>query len=843
MCCSWGASAQFAKVYGTVTDSSGQPIGGVSLQVLGQSASTLSADNGQFTLLIKPGLAATVVIGLLSQRTFVSVPALPTGGSCLVNPILQVSNSLGTFIYSERMEKTPVSTIDVNIKDFYKFSGPNRDISSLIKTQLGVTTNSELSTQYNVRGGNYDENLIYVNEIEIYRPQLVRTGQQEGLSFVNPDLVSGLKFSAGGFEASYGDKMSSVLDVRYKEPTKNAWSAQIDFLGATGHLEGRTWHKRLSYLVGARYRSNQYLLGSLDVQGNYKPRFGDFQTFLSYQVSSRFKIQFLANYARNRYLFIPQSQTTSFGTVTKALQLNVSFEGQELMEYTTGMGALSFVFTPSKFTTLRFYSSAFSSQELEYFDVIGAYRLSELDNNLGSDNFGKIKFDFGSGGYLHHARNNLSVLVANAGHRGQYRRGRNEVKWGITAQRELIRDGLREWKLSDSADYSVPYYPAQFTIADFVATQNSLSSYRVMGYLQASRMLHEASNMLLNFGLRSNYWTLNGQNVISPRMQFSFEPNMHHNRKLAQTKGITQEQYDSLKRPDLIFKAAVGVYYQPPFYREMRNMYGLVNTDLHAQRSIHVVVGGTYTFKVAARKFQFLSEAYYKKLDSLVPYELDNVRIRYYGQNLSHGYAQGIDFRLNGELVKGVDSWANLSFMKTSEDLFNDYYYKYYNAKGEQIITGVTTDAKVVDSVKVLPGYIPRPTDQRFNFSLFFQDYLPRNPSYKVSMTLIYGSKLPFGPSDYTRYRDVFRASGYRRVDIGFSKSIIDETTKKTKAWQKNIQTMWLSLEVFNLFQINNTVSFTWVKDVSNLQYAVPNYLTGRRINLRLYVYFGSSKK
>lgn len=706
--------------------------------------------------------------------------------------------------------------------------GPGVGIEKLLKIiGTGVSSSNELSSQYSVRGGNYDENLVYVNDIEIYRPFLVRSGQQEGLSFANTALVSTVAFSAGGFDAKYGDKMSSVLDITYKEPKSFAASVDLSFLGFSTHIEDCSENSRFTYLIGVRQKSNQYVLKSMETKGEYKPSFTDFQTFLTYDITEFIEIGFLGNYARNSYKVVPENRETEFGTINEALRLSIYFDGQEVDRFETFMGAFTTTYKPDNNFNIRFTASAFNTYESETYDIMGQYWLDELENDFGKDEFGNVKYNRGVGTYLNHARNYLEATVFNFEHRGSLRKENKFLQWGVKYQAEMINDELSEWRMLDSAGYSIPHPPdyigfpvnpnKDILLQEVIKAKFDTISNRYSGFVQNKWNLNSDSvGFSIIAGVRANYWDLNNELLISPRASFNYTPNWEK---------------------DVLFRFATGIYYQPPFYKELRYFDGSVNSNIKAQRSIHFVAASEWNFDAWYRPFVFTTEIYYKKLDNLIPYEIDNVRIRYFAENSAHGYASGIDLKVNGEFVKGIESWASLSVMKTEEDIDGDFYYDFYNQSGEKIIAGYTYDDVAVDSIRFEPGYIARPTDQRVNFSLFFQDFLPKNPTYKMHLNLVFGSRLPFGPPTHKRYQATLRIPPYRRVDIGFSKQIKSADSKlRAKSPFKHFNEIWISLEVFNLLQINNTVSYLWISDVSNRMYAVPNYLTPRQLNLKLHI-------
>jgi len=712
-------------------------------------------------------------------------------------------------------------------------AGPNNSIEAILKTFPGVNSNNELSSQYSVRGGNFDENLVYVNDIEVYRPFLIRSGQQEGLSFINSKMVSDIHFSAGGFEAKYGDKMASVLDVKYKEPEEFAGSVGMSLLGADAHIEGASKNHRFTYITGARFKSNQYVLRSLDTDGEFKPVFFDFQTYLTYDISEKWEIGVLGNMALNRYKFIPQTRQTEFGTINEALQLTVFFDGQEVDQFQTYFGAISNTFKPRENIELKFITSTFSSLEDEKFDIEGAYKINELERDLGSDNFGNVKFNRGVGTFFDHSRNTLDATVFNAEHKGKVVKEKHTTFWGVKYQRELIKDKLSEWSFIDSADFFTPRpadsigyvdpnaQPDQLLeLKEVLKTRISLTSNRYSAYLQRSwQWSRDTVAYTFTLGGRGAYWDFNDEFIFSPRTSFSIKPNWKRN---------------------FLFRLAGGVYYQPPFYREMRDFDGVLNENIKSQLSYQVVLSSDYNFKAWERPFKFTSEIYYKHMKNIIPYQVDNVRVRYFATNNADAYATGLDLKVNGEFVKGVESWFSMSFMKTEENLKDDFYFKNFNSDGVEIISGYTENDVVVETKRIEPGYIPRPTDQRFAFSLFFQDYIPKLPDFKMNISLHYATGLPFGPpQSRERHLATFRIPPYRRVDIGFSYVIKKEEKKfKGKNPLNTFKNIWLSVEVFNLLQVNNVISYLWVEDVTGRNFAVPNYLTSRQLNLKLHVDF-----
>ncbi|HIA12045.1 MAG TPA: TonB-dependent receptor [Flavobacteriales bacterium] len=822
-----------AYVAGVVSNKSGNPKESVNIGVLGLPVGTSSAQDGSYKLAVPSDTDIVIVfsfIGFGSEKVQVN---LAPGETYNFNQTLKVSSTQlqNVTVEDKQIRNSTLQRIDP--KTIRIIPTATGGVEAIIKTLPGVSSNNELTSQYSVRGGNYDENLVYVNDILIYRPFLVRSGEQEGLSFINSDMVSSILFSAGGFDAKYGDKMSSVLDIRYRKPTELGGTVSMSLLGGAAHVEGVTKNYRLSYQLGLRHKTNQYLLNSLNTKGEYKPSFTDFQGLFTFSVNEDVEISFLGNYARNRYTFIPENRETKFGTLNEALQLKIYFDGQEVDAYETFQGALSTTIFPKPELKIKIIAAGFRTFESETYDIQGQYFLDELEKDIGKEDFGEAKLNRGIGTYLNHARNYLDATVYSLEQKGYFTKGIRYLQWGVKYQREQINDKLSEWTMIDSAGYSIPksgdsvgyvnpsLQPVRLLeIQDVLKAKTSLNSNRLSGYLQNNWLwaTKDSLEFSLTTGMRASYWDLNEQILFSPRLSFSVQPNW---------------------KSDFVFRAAFGFYQQAPFYRELRDLNGEVHTDVKAQESIHVIVGSDYNFRAWNRPFKLVTELYYKHMENLIPYEIDNVRIRYYAENNARGYATGIDLKVNGEFVKGIESWVSLSVMQTQEDIIDDYYYDYYNQEGEKIIVGYTADQTVTDSIRFEPGYIPRPTDQRVNFSLFFQDYLPKRPDIQMHLNLVYGSGLPFGPPSFQRYKDTLRIPAYRRVDIGFSARLLKEGKKVgPKNPLKHFKTIWLSLEVFNLLGINNTISYLWVSDVTNRQYAVPNFLTQRLLNLKLIVKF-----
>lgn len=806
MCSIFSSFAQEkAVVYGKIVDEKGKALELVNVAISGLPGGTVTDRKGKYELVVPSSTEVYIVVSFIGYEKEVQQVLLNAGERKEINKTLKLTyTTLPTLEVESDLERT-ANVVRIDPKLAFNISSASGGIPTLIKTLPGVSSNNELSSQYSVRGGNFDENLVYVNDIEIYRPFLIRSGQQEGLSFVNSDLVSSLLFSAGGFDAKYGDKMSSVLDLKYKKPTEFGGSASISLLGASMHLEGATRNRKFTYLTGIRYKQNQYLLNSLETKGDYKPIFFDVQALLSYNISKKWEISFLGNLASNKYQLAPQSRETDFGTVQQAQRLTVFFEGQEVDQYFNYLGGLTTTYRPNKNTQLKFIASGYNSQESETYDVLGQYWIGRVETNFGSENYGEVVEAQGVGSYLNHARNSLDVLVINLAHKGTAEIGSQFLQWGVKYQHEYIDDEMNEWVLIDSAGYSLPHPPntpgqvvpqESFELYELIRTNAKINSNRYSGFIQSSWGIDpDSSEFTITAGIRANYWDYNNQLVVSPRATASLKPNWER---------------------DVLFRLSAGVYFQPPFYRELVNVDGQLNTNQKAQSSFQIVGASDWNIKFWGRPFKFTTEVYYKYLNNLIPYQVDNVRIRYYAFEKSKGYATGIDFKINGEFVKGIESWASLSVMSTKENINGDYY--------------INDDGEGVE-----PGYIPRPTDQRVNFSIFFQDYLPMNPTFKMSLTLTFGSSLPFGPPQSEKYQHTLRMPPYRRVDIGFSKEIIGEHSRfSAKNPFRAFKSLWLTAEILNLLQVNNTVSYIWVTDVYGRQYAVPNYLTPRQLNIKL---------
>jgi hypothetical protein len=826
-------SAVFSQktfIYGRVVDENSRPFDpAVNIAVVGSTKGTTTRRDGSYHLDIPPGKTVVVRYSFAGLKPVDKPVNLKAGDSLKINVRLTERNFLDTFeVVSSRRYDGLIRVDKRKLELLPTASGDY--VTEFIKRMPGVSSRNELSTQYSVRGGNFDENLVYVNGIEVHRPVLIRSGQQEGLPFVNSDLVKDIAFSAGGFNAGYGDKMSSVLDITYKKPVKFAGALRASLMGGSVYIEDASKDLRFRYLLGVRYKTNSYLLSSLDTKGEYKPSFTDVQTLFSYDLNEFWELSFLGNFSVNKYHMIPADRETNFGNIFEALRFKVYFEGQEVDKFQSLMGAAKIKYQKGHLKSF-FAVSAYKTVEQETFDIMGQYWLDVLENDLGKDGFGEVAFNKGVGTFLNHGRNRLDGSITSLKYDASYKKS---WSWGAGYRHDIIDDRLSEWQMIDSAGFSIPHpqdnvgnsipgyvRPNRIELQDVVKADNkNFITNRVTAYLQKSWVQTTKNKTEINYmlGGRFLYWDYSKEAVFNPRGNITVTPKWDN-------------RYS--------FRLAGGLYYQPGFYREMRYFDGSLNPDIKMQKSWQVVLGSDYTFYAWERPFKFVAEVYYKRLWDLIPYEVNDVRIRYYAENNARGYATGLDLKLNGEFVKNAESWVGISLMQTQEDIEGDYYYEYYNKDGEKIIPGITFDNVAVDSQRFEPGFIPRPTDQRFSFNLFFQDYVPGYPSFKVHLNLVYASGLPFGPPTHNRYQQTRRYPPYRRVDIGFSKQLIGEKTKfGSKNPLRHFKSMWVSVEVFNLLQISNTVSYIWVMDVEGRLNGVPNYLTPRRVNVQFSVKF-----
>lgn len=778
-----------AKVSGIVMDQDNNPIEIASVRVEGQVIGTVTDLKGHYSITVSSKDSVVLIYSMLGYNTKKRVLRNPHGEITLNVVLLNTGIELGEVTVTETKRQTGMTEKikPKGSKLMPDASGGN--IESLIATQAGVSSHNELSSQYNVRGGSFDENIVYVNGVEIYRPLLIRSGQQEGLSFINPDMVQDIGFSSGGYEAKYGDKMSSVLDITYKKPEKMEGAVSASLLGA--NVYAGYGNKHFSMTHGIRYKTNRYLLGSLETKGEYDPSFLDYQTYLNWMPNKRWELGFIGNISQNKYNFTPKDRTTKFGTIASVQEFKVYFGGQERDLFQTYFGSGSLTYHLNSYNNVSLIGSAFRTKEKETYDITGQYWLSSLDGSTSDESGSET---VGVGTYMEHARNYLRADVRSLTLTGNHLIKRNQIKWGIEFKKEIIKDKLREWEMRDSAGYSLPRSSNSVELIYSLASKNEINSNRYSFYAQDTyKFSSEMGLFTLNAGVRGSYWNWNKEFIFSPRVSFALIPGFNE---------------------DLTFRAATGIYYQAPFYKEFRdttsvegNTIVTLNKNIKSQQSIHYVLAGDYKFRALGRPFKFTTEMYYKKLNNLVPYNIDNVRISYYGKNISSGYAAGLDMKLFGEFVTGTDSWLCLSLMQTEE--------------------------------KINGKWIPRPTDQRYNISLYFSDYFPGNKKWKMNLKACWADGLPFGPPHSGMEKMVFRTPPYRRVDIGMSRQLIDNEDNTYRGRiSRHIRNMWLGVDVFNLLGINNVNSYYWVTDVYNNQYAVPNYLTSRQINVRLLLEF-----
>ena len=796
-----------AIVKGKVMDEFNNPLELVSVSVKGFPNGTKTNAAGAFSISVPADKNLALVFTAIGYSTKVVYKRLEKGETINLSISLtpNIKKIKDITIKSDK-RRNEAGSVRIDPKLYELQPTPIEGIESMLKIFLNGN-NNEMTSQYNVRGGNFDENLVYINDFEVYRPFLVKSGQQEGLSIINPDLVGGVNFSTGGFQAKYGDKMSSVLDITYKRPKEFGGSVRLSMLGIGAHLEGTGKKNRLTYMIGLRQKSNQYLLQAQQTKGVYNPTFTDLQAYVTYQFNTDWQVDVFGNYARNRFDFQPASASQSFGLINKAFQLRTYYEGAEIDKFDSRYGGISLTHTPNSKNTYKLIASGYQTDEAETYDIKGEYLLGELETDLGKTNFGDLKYALGTGLIHSYARNYLNVNVGNIGIKGAHDVKSHYFQWGVNAEFINISDQLNEWERRDSAGFSQPYNDTSLNMAKRYKTSNEFNYQRVTAFLQ-DNIAFDSLNLVITGGVRFNYNFLNKEFLVSPRIQASWKPKWEN---------------------DIVFRAATGIYSQPPFYREMRNLNGDLNLNLKAQKSYHAVAGFDYNFKgLGNRPFKFTSEFYYKNMWDLVPYEYDNVRIRYFGQNNAKGYAYGGEFRLYGDLVKDAESWISLGIMKSGEDVLDD------QIKINSKINGA-------DSATLYPGYIPRPTDSRVNFGLFFSDYLRGHENFKVHLNGVYATGLPFGPPDQKRYGDTLRIPSYKRVDIGFSALLLDAAKKEMPRYSyfKNVKSIWLSVEVFNLLGIQNTLSYLWIQDQSsNKTYAVPNRLTARLLNVKLVTKF-----
>ena len=771
------AIAQTFTLRGKVTDEDQNPVELATVACLKQGKVVMTSLKGEYSLTLQSADSVVVQVSMIGYKTKTRVLRKPRGVQTL-QMVLHEDNKMLSQVTITGQKIQTSQTQELKTEQLKQMpSATGNAVEELIQSQAGVSTHSELSSQYNVRGGSFDENSVYINNVEVYRPFLVRSGQQEGLSIINPDMVEKIGFSTGGYEAKYGDKMSSALDITYKRPKKFEATAAMSLLGASAYVGFS--NKKLAWANGLRYKTNKYLLGSLDTDGEYKPSFLDYQTYLSYKPNKRWTIDFIGNISDNHYDFTPTDRETSFGTMENVKSFKVYFDGQEKDLFRTYFGTFSITRHFGDSTSVSLLGSAFSSKEQERYDIQGQYWLTQTET---SENLGV-------GTYFEHARNYLKSNVASVKLMVRHKTKRHTIEGGLTWKTESVKERSVEYEMRDSAGYSIPHNGKDLYMIYSLKAANSLKANRIEGYLQDTyrfRGANQETLYTLNYGIRFSHWNFNKETIVSPRVSLGIVPAFNQ---------------------DLTFRLATGLYYQAPFYKELRDTSTVngvtiaeLNKKIKSQRSIHFIGAVDYRFKLNNRPYKFTAEAYYKALGNLVPYSVNNVKVVYYGNNECSGHAAGIDLKLFGEFVPGTDSWISLSIM----------------------------DAKM----KLNGKSIPLPTNQRYGINMFFTDYFPGTDRWKMSLKLAYADGLPFSAPHKELESNSFRAPAYKRADIGMSyRALNNEDRKMKKSPFKNI---WLGIDCLNLFGINNVNSFYWITDVTSHQYAVPNYLTGRQINARL---------
>lgn len=803
VCCLYG---QTATVAGTVLDENNQPIPDVNISTINGGTST--DQSGYYILQLEAETKITLTFSHLGHKDVVLENLiLTTNETFEFNPVMKTEAiQVAGVDVSPTGQKNIEGITTIEPEVVRKIPGANAGVENILKLLPGVSFNNELSTQYNVRGGNFDENLVYVNGIEVYRPFLVRSAQQEGLGFVNSAMITTLDFSSGGFQSKYGDKLSSVLDITYKIPVDFGLEIDASLLGASATLETVTKNKKFSSITGVRYRNNSLLVNSQQTESNLNPTFVDVQSYLTYRFSNSFHLSFLGTYAVNDYENEPLTRQTNFGTLNNPQALLIFYEGQEHNNYESGLAAIKADQVLNDNTKLSLTASIYHTQEDEFSDIIAAYELAEIETNLGSDNLGEVTNSRGVGSQFNRARNQLDALIFNLNHSGTYKKGTTSVEWGARFSHEDFRDQLRESEFIDSAGFFIrpsqppvvnnqPEEPFTGDLVAFERVQatNFVKTNRLSGFVQYSKQTRLGDHdVYFNLGVRAQHWTLSGegfannsQTLFSPRGQFSIKPNW---------------------KKDVLFRMAIGSYQQPPFYRELRDITGAINPNVKAQKSIHYVLGSEYSFNLWDRPFTLISEVYYKDLSQINTYTVEDVRVRYAAQNNAEAYAFGFDFRLTGAFVPGAQSWVSLGYLQTEENS-NDR------------------------------GYISRPTDQRLKVGVLFQDYIPSIPNLKLYLNLVYNTGVPGGsPNNADPYDFQNRLRDYRRADMGISYIFADRKNQHPEGhWLHRFREFSAGFEIFNMFNNQNSITNTWVRDVdSRQQFAVPNFLTSRILNLKL---------
>ncbi len=782
-----GAVAQ-VKITGKVIDDAGKPIEFATVRIVGTTIGVNTNDKGFYELNVPKSDTIRVEFTCLGYSTVTRELIKPEGTVTLNPKLYEKTQELNEVTITEYKKQTnAMQGLDLSQTSITPTASGNA-VENVLTTMAGVSSKNEMSSQYMVRGGSYDENSVYINGIEVYRPQLISSGQQEGLSIINGDMVQNVEFSTGGFNAEYGDKMSSVLDITYRDPEAFEGSVSASLQG--GNLMLGYGTKKFSMLHGARYKRNSSLLGSLESKGEYDPQYFDYQTYMVLKPSDKFRLSFLGNISLNNYRFVPANRETSFGTSTNAKSFKVYFDGQEKDKFYTYFGALSLNYRLNKGNDFTLQASGYQTNELVAYDIHGEYWLDEAGTG-GEDGVGG---ELGVGKYHEHARNRLKLSVFDVTLKGNTGINHNNLSYGISMRRESIYDRSSEWQWRDSAGYSLPHIPQEVNVIYNQTSSHDLNTTRFAFFVQDTyKLMTSAGLWSINGGIRVSHWDFNKETLVSPRFSIGFVPERNNRFSL---------------------RLAGGLYYQAPFYKEYRmeqvdslgNAYIALNHDIKSQRSIHAILGGDYTFRALNRPFKFTTEIYYKNLSNIIPYEVDNLKMVYSGRNEGSGYVAGIDMKLFGQFVEGTDSWLSLSLMKTQETL---------------------------NGVKV-----PRPTDQRYSIALFFTDYFPSVPRLKFSLKGIISDGLPTTAPRMTRDVAYFRQPAYKRVDIGLSFMLVGPDHRPATGFLSHFKSIWLGVDVFNIFDISNVSSYYWVTDVNELQYAVPNYLTRRQINARLQLKF-----
>jgi CarboxypepD_reg-like domain/TonB-dependent Receptor Plug Domain len=825
------AQKKAAFVSGKVIDENENPLPKAAVVILGKNSDILTDDSGHFKIKVPADKAFALLFSGTGYKEVQKNFYLSEAEEERVVIRMELAGkTLDTITVKDDNQRKETGLIKINPKNALSLPSTIGGVEGLIKILVG--SNNELTSQYSVRGGNYDENLIYINDFEIFRPYLVSSGQQEGLSFINPELAKNINFYNGGFQAKYGDKMSSVLDIQYKRPRPTepsgraktfGGSAYISLLEQGLHVEGASKKGNITYLLGVRNKSNRNLLSAQQITGSYIPSSSDFQSYITYKINEKLQLEFLGNFSVTRFTFFPKSaQKTSsvFSPLfTQNLGLDIEFEGKEQDSYTTSLLGFSLLQNLSKKVKLKWMVSRFSNRENENFDIAAAYLFGDRDFDKTSSTFGQIVNPLGAGYYQNYGRNRLAIDVYNASVKGSIDRGKHFIQFGNSIEQTKINDRLSEWEYRDSAGYSLPYRPSSLGLYRVLQSDADLSIQKYSGYVQDNIHLGGGfKQVTLQAGIRYQFNSLNKELLVSPRAQLSWKPKWEK---------------------DIVLKLATGLYNQPPFYRELRSTDGTLNTTVKAQRSYQVVAGIDYNFKgLEYRPFRITAEAYYKSLRNVNIYDVDNVKIRYAGNNNAKAYATGIEARLFGELVKDAESWLSIGFMRTREDLKNDFYYQYKNAAGE-IINPQSIDQVVTDSIKNEVGFVRRPTDRLITVGLFLEDYLPTNKNFKVHLNMLYGSNMSYNIPNSVKYRNGLTIDPYIRVDIGFSAQLLNEkTARRSHSPFKGFENVWASFEVFNLIDRANTISYQLIKDFSNTVYAIPNRLTPRLVNFKLVARF-----